>query len=80
LSAPRCAFLIFSDVPETSEPEERGLKQLQIKERPEVLPPKATPEIFISYAWGDNSSEDARKRGEVVEQLYFRFRTFKQSL
>ncbi len=59
----------LSEVSETSEPEERGLQQLQITDRPDDLPAKSTPEIFISYAWGDNSSEDARKRGEVVEQL-----------
>ena len=28
------------------------------------LPPKGTPEILLSYAWGDDSSEDARERGE----------------
>jgi len=44
------------------------LDQLQITFRPELLP-KSTPEIFVSYAWGDDSSEDARKRGEVVERL-----------
>ena len=44
------------------------LDQLQITSRPE-LPPKSTPEIFVSYAWGDDSSEDARKRTEVVDQL-----------
>jgi internalin A len=43
-------------------------RQLQITPRTD-LTPKSTSEIFISYAWGDNSSEDARKRGEVVEQL-----------
>jgi TIR domain len=58
-----------SEVSEIREPEERGLSQLQIKDRPEDLPPKSTPDIFISYAWGDNSSENSRKRGEVVEQL-----------
>jgi internalin A len=45
-----------------------GLSQLQITARPE-LPPKTTPEIFVSYAWGDDSSEDARKRTEVVDRL-----------
>jgi internalin A len=33
------------------------------------LPTHGTPEIFISYAWGDDSSEDARKRTEVVDRL-----------
>jgi internalin A len=48
--------------------------------RPTVLPePKLTPdlepsrlarrEIFVSYAWGDDSTEDARKRGHVVDEL-----------
>jgi internalin A len=41
---------------------------LQISSRPE-LPPKSTPEIFVSYAWGDDSSEDARKRTEIVDRL-----------
>jgi internalin A len=44
------------------------LDQLQITARPE-LPPKSTPEIFVSFAWGDDSSEDARKRTEVVDRL-----------
>ena len=43
-----------------------GLNQLEITARPE-LPPKGTPEIFISFAWGDDSSEDART--EVVDRL-----------
>jgi internalin A len=29
----------------------------------------AKPRIFVSYAWGDRSSEDARKRMEVVNRL-----------
>jgi internalin A len=45
-----------------------GLEQLEFQSRPE-LPPKGTPEIFVSYAWGDNSSEDALKRSEVVDRL-----------
>jgi internalin A len=45
-----------------------GLIQLQITARPE-LPPKSTPEVFVSYAWGDDSSKEARKRTEVVDQL-----------
>jgi internalin A len=45
-----------------------GLSQLQITARPE-LPPKSTPEIFVSYAWGDDSADDARRRTEVVDRL-----------
>jgi internalin A len=45
-----------------------GLSQLQITARPE-LPPKSTPEVFVSYAWGDDSSDDARKRTEIVDRL-----------
>jgi internalin A len=45
-----------------------GLSQLQITTRSE-LPPKSTPEIFVSYAWGDDSSEDARKRTAIVDRL-----------
>jgi len=44
------------------------LDQLQIASRPE-LPPKSTPEIFVSYAWGDDSSDDTRKRTEVVDRF-----------
>jgi hypothetical protein len=44
-----------------------GLSQLQITNRPEI--PKGTPEIFVSYAWSDDSSEDARKRAEIVDRL-----------
>jgi hypothetical protein len=29
----------------------------------------ARPGIFVSYAWGDNSSDDARQRTEVVDRL-----------
>jgi len=47
---------------------ETGASSMEIPSKPE-LPPKSTPEIFVSYAWGDDSSEDARKRGEVVERL-----------
>jgi hypothetical protein len=45
-----------------------SLSQLQITNRPE-LPLKNTPEIFVSYAWGDDSSEDARKRTQIVNRL-----------
>jgi hypothetical protein len=44
-----------------------GLSQLQITARPE-LPPKQ-PEIFVSYAWGDDSSDGAHQRTEVVDRL-----------
>jgi TIR domain-containing protein len=47
---------------------EAGASTLEIPSKPE-LPPKYTPEIFVSYAWGDDSSDDARKRGEVVDRL-----------
>ena len=52
----------------TMQPHVSGLDQLQILVRPE-LPSKDTQAIFVSYAWGDDSSEDARKRGEVVERM-----------
>jgi internalin A len=44
------------------------LDQLQITARTE-LPAKNIPDIFVSYAWGDDSSEDARKRTEIVDRL-----------
>jgi internalin A len=49
-------------------PEDLGLTNLEIPSRPE-LPLNGTPEIFISYAWGDDSSETARKRADVVDSL-----------
>jgi internalin A len=47
---------------------EASAGSMEIPSKPE-LPPKNTPEIFMSYAWGDDSSETARKRGEVVNRL-----------
>jgi internalin A len=41
---------------------------MEIPSKPE-LPPKSIPEIFVSYAWGDESSDDARKRTEIVDRL-----------
>jgi internalin A len=52
----------------TDKAEKPLLDQLQIASRPE-LPPKNIPEIFVSYAWGDHSSEDARQRTEIVDRL-----------
>jgi internalin A len=40
---------------------------LQITDRPEIS--KSKPEIFVSFAWGDDSSDDARKRTEIVDRL-----------
>jgi internalin A len=48
--------------------EKPSLNQLRITARAD-LPPKSTPEIFVSYAWGDDSSEQARQRTEVVDRL-----------
>src|SRR5690349_5903289 len=31
--------------------------------------PETTPEIFVSYAWGDDSSAAAEKRTEIVDRL-----------
>jgi internalin A len=47
---------------------ETGTSSLEIPSKPE-LPPKNTPQIFVSYAWGDDSSANVRQRGEVVEQM-----------
>jgi TIR domain len=44
------------------------LDNLEIAAHPE-LPSKGKPEIFVSYSWGDDSSEDAWKRAEVVDRL-----------
>jgi internalin A len=52
----------------TDKPKKPLLDQLQIASRSE-LPSKNVFEIFVSYAWGDNSSEDARQRTEVVDRL-----------
>jgi hypothetical protein len=49
--------------------EERSLlASLEISASSE-LPSKGTSDIFVSYAWGDDSSEDARRRTEVVDRL-----------
>jgi internalin A len=53
---------------DTDKAENPLLNQLQIASRPE-LPPKNIPEIFVSYAWGDDSSDIARKRTEIVDRL-----------
>jgi hypothetical protein len=41
---------------------------MEIPFQPE-LPPKSTPEIFVSFAWGGDSSQEARQRTEVVDRL-----------
>ena len=41
---------------------------MEIPSKPE-LPPKSVPEIFVSFAWGDNSSQEARQCTEVVDLL-----------
>jgi hypothetical protein len=52
----------------TDKAEKPLLDQLQIASRSE-LPPKSTPEVFVSYAWGDDSSQETRQRTEVVNRL-----------
>jgi internalin A len=47
---------------------EAGASSMEIPSKPE-LPPKSTPEIFVSYAWGDDSSQEARQRTEIVDRL-----------
>jgi internalin A len=49
-----------------------GLSQLQITARPEI--PKGKPEVFVSFAWGDDSSQEARQRTEIVDRLCERLR------
>jgi internalin A len=44
------------------------LDNLEIPVHPD-LPNKNTPEVFVSYARGDDSSDDARKRTEAVDRL-----------
>jgi internalin A len=34
-----------------------------------LLTAKDTPKIFVSFAWGDDSSQEARQRTEVVDRL-----------
>jgi internalin A len=55
-----------------------GLSQLQITAQPDISR-TGTPEIFVSFAWGDDSSEDARKRGEVVADHRFLKRLSRRS-
>ena len=71
--APRLAHSSLSDDAVSShgaadKAENTDLSQLQITDRPE-LPPKTSPKFFVSYAWGDDSSDDARQRTEVVDRL-----------
>jgi internalin A len=47
---------------------ETGLNDLDIPDRHEPLD-KSQPEVFVSFAWGDDSSEQARQRTEVVDRL-----------
>jgi internalin A len=42
--------------------------QLEIA-TPAELPDKGQAEVYVSYAWGDDSSEAARQRTEVVDRL-----------
>jgi hypothetical protein len=44
------------------------LEQRNIPIRPE-LSSHGKPETFVSYAWGDNASEQAQRRTEVVNRL-----------
>jgi internalin A len=48
---------------------ETGLKDLEIPARPELPSAPGKPEVFVSYAWGDDSSQEARQRTDVVERL-----------
>jgi len=34
-----------------------------------VQPPAGTRTVYISYSWGDDSSKEARQRGQVVDNL-----------
>jgi internalin A len=45
-----------------------SLDNLEITVRHE-LPLKSIPEIFVSYALGDDSSDDARERTEIIDRL-----------
>lgn len=45
-----------------------GAAKLVIPLHPD-RPKDETPEIFISYAWGDDETRQGRERGEVVELL-----------
>jgi internalin A len=49
--------------------EEQGVSQADVPVKRGSSSNDGPPQIFISYAWGDNSSEDARKRTEVVTRL-----------
>jgi internalin A len=44
------------------------VRDMEIPVHPE-LPPKNIPEIFVSYAWGDDSSQEAHQRTDVVDRL-----------
>jgi internalin A len=58
------------DLPsKSSDAAQMTLEQLEIPARPALPPVPGKPEVFASYAWGDDSSELARLRAEVVERL-----------
>jgi tetratricopeptide (TPR) repeat protein len=40
----------------------------------------ATPEIYVSYAWGEDSTEEGRKREEVVDRLCEAVRASKREI
>jgi internalin A len=45
------------------------LEQLEIPAWPALPPAPGKPEVFVSYAWGDDSSQQARERTDVVDRL-----------
>jgi internalin A len=45
-----------------------GMAKLKVAAHPD-LPKDGPPEIFVSYAWGDDKTLEGRQRGEVVERL-----------
>jgi hypothetical protein len=62
------SWVVHAPTPPIVQPPAGNLEQLKISSRAE-LPAEGAPALFVSYAWGDDSSDDARKRTEVVDRL-----------
>jgi internalin A len=70
-SVPAAAFTAFFEDREYQRDEDRSTEKISgIEIRPQPLGPDEKPrEVYISYAWGDDS-EEGKRRGQAVEGLY----------
>ncbi|PYQ65591.1 MAG: hypothetical protein DMF53_05195 [Acidobacteria bacterium] len=70
-SVPAAAFAAFFEDREYQPDEDRSTEKVSgIDIRPQPLGPEEKPrEVYISYAWGDDS-EEGKRRAQVVDGLY----------